>query len=150
MEDRLQRLEDLEAIRNLVAKYNFAFDTQDVDTYLTCWIEDGFVERRNSKPSCRGHAQLAALVRDFPVKGRHISTDLVITLDGDQATMKHYLLYLDMGPPCEVSMFGVWNDTVVRTADGWKYKERIFDPLAIRDSEVSPEFMAVVERAEHA
>jgi hypothetical protein len=148
MEDRLRRLEDLEAIRDLVARYNFAFDDRDVDAYLECWVEDGFVERRNSKPSCRGHAQLAVLARDFPVNGRHVSTDLVIDLDGDTATMKHYLLYLDMGPPCEVSMFGVWHDVAVRTSAGWKYKERIFDPLTIRESEVSPEFMTAVKKAE--
>lgn len=146
--EKLQRLIDLEDIRQLVARYNFAFDERDEVAYLDCWTEDGFVERRNSKPSCRGHAQLAALVRDFPVEGRHISTDLVIDLAGDEATMRHYLLYLDMGPPCEISMFGVWNDKAVRTASGWKYKERIFDPLTIRESEVSPEFMAAIEALE--
>lgn len=146
--DKLQRLLDLEDIRQLVARYNFAFDERDVAAYLDCWVEDGFVERRNSKPSCRGHAQLAALVRDFPVDGRHVSTDLVIDLNGDEAIMRHYLLYLDMGPPCEVSMFGVWNDKVVRTPGGWKYKERIFDPLTIRESEVSEAFMTKVEAFE--
>lgn len=146
----LQRLVDLEEIRQLVARYNFAFDGRDVAAYLECWVEDGFVERRNSKPSCRGHAQIGALCRDFPVKGRHLSTDLVINLDGDRATIRHYLLYLDMGPPCDISMMGIWNDTVVRTADGWKFQERIFDPLTIRDSEVSEEFMSSVEAAERA
>lgn len=145
---KLQRLVDLEDIRDLVARYNFAFDERDVDAYLACWTEDGFVERRNSKPSCRGHAQLAALVRGFPVEGRHISTDLVIDLEGDIATMRHYLLYLDMRPPGEISMFGVWNDVVVRTPDGWKFKERIFDPLTIRPSEVSSEFMDAVSTDE--
>ncbi|MEA3012555.1 MAG: hypothetical protein QOD42_1100 [Sphingomonadales bacterium] len=142
---KLQRLIDLEDIRQLVARYNFAFDERDDEAYIECWVEDGFVERRNSKPSCRGHAQLAALARDFPVNGRHVSTDLVIDLDGDEASMRHYLLYLDMGPPCEVSMFGVWNDKVVRTPTGWKFKERIFDPLTIRESEVSQEFMTAVD-----
>lgn len=145
---RLQRLIDLEDIRQLVARYNFAFDERDDAAYLECWVKDGFVERRNSKPSCRGHAQLAALARDFPVNGRHVSTDLVIDLAGDEARMRHYLLYLDMGPPCEVSMFGVWNDKVVRTPTGWKFSERIFDPLTIRQSEVSAEFMAAVEAVE--
>ncbi|HTU09580.1 MAG TPA: nuclear transport factor 2 family protein [Allosphingosinicella sp.] len=146
--EKLQRLLDLEDIRQLVARYNFAFDERDVAAYLECWVEDGFVERRNSKPSCRGHEQLAALVKDFPVDGRHVSTDLVIDLHGDEAEMRHYLLYLDMNGPCEVSMFGVWNDKVVRTPTGWKYKERIFDPLTIRESEVSEDFMTKVEAFE--
>lgn len=144
---KLQRLIDHEDIRQLVAKYNFAFDTRDEQGYIDCWTEDGFVERRNSKPSCRGHAQLAALARDFPVDGRHLTTDLIIDVDGDEAVMKNYMLYLDMGPPCEVSMFGVYFDKLVRTPSGWKFKERIFEPHTIRASETSAEFMSVVEAA---
>jgi hypothetical protein len=145
--EAVQRLHDYEAIRQLVAKYNFAFDSRDERAYIACWTEDGFVERRNSKPSCRGHAQLAALARDFPVNGRHVTTDLVIDLDGDRAEMKNYMLYLDMDPPCEVSMFGVYYDKLVRTAEGWKFSERIFEPHVIRESETSAAFMAVVEAA---
>src|SRR3546814_9574027 len=100
----LRRLADIEEIRQLVAKYNLAFDSRDEDGYVACWTEDGYVERRNSKPSCRGHVQLAALARDFPVNGRHITTDLVIDVNCDTAEMKNYMLYLDMGPPCEISM----------------------------------------------
>ena len=59
--------------------------------------------------------------------------------------MKNYMLYLDMGPPCEVSMFGVYFDRLVRTGEGWKFKERIFEPHVIRESETSAEFMSVVE-----
>ena len=147
---KVQRLLDLEEIRLLVAKYNFAFDTRDERSYLECWTEDGFVERRNSKPSCRGHAQLAALARDFPVNGRHLTTDVLIELDGDHATMRNYMLYLDMGPPCEVSMFGVYHDKLVRTAEGWKFSERIFDPHTIRPSETSEAFMSAVSLAADA
>lgn len=148
--EKLQYLLDLEDIRRLIARYDFAFDGRDEDSYAECWVEDGFVERRNSKPSCRGHDQLRALVRDFPVNGRRVTTNILIDIDGDEARIRNYLLYLDMGPPCEVSMFGIWNDKVVRTAAGWKFKERIFDPLTIRDYEVSPEFMTAVEKFEMA
>ncbi|MDO9486947.1 MAG: nuclear transport factor 2 family protein, partial [Sphingomonadaceae bacterium] len=87
------------------------------------------------------------LARDFPVDGRHLTTDLIIDVDGDEAVMKNYMLYLDMGPPCEVSMFGVYFDKLVRTPSGWKFKERIFEPHTIRASETSAEFMSVVEAA---
>ena len=147
---KLRHLADLEEIRQLVAKYNFAFDSRDEAAYIACWTEDGFVERRNSKPSCRGHGQLAALARDFPVNGRHITTDLIIDVNGDEAEMKNYMLYLDMGPPCDVSMFGVYFDKLVRTSEGWKFRERIFEPHVIRESEKSPEFMSAVETAGQA
>src|SRR3546814_3330437 len=141
----LRRLAEIEDIRKRVAKYNLAFDSRDEDGYVAFWTEDGYVERRNSKPSCRGHVQLAALARDFPVNGRHITTDLVIDVNGDTAEMKNYMLYLDMGPPCEISMFGVYFDKLVRTPEGWKFKERIFEPHVIRESETSEVFMSAVE-----
>jgi len=150
MDPKLQELLDKEAIKELVARYNFAFDSRDVDAYLACWVEDGFVERRGSQPSCRGHAQLAALCRDFPIKGAHTCTDFIFEIDGDRATTRHYQMYYDLGPPCVVSMFGIWNDKLVRTSQGWKFVEKIFDPLTIRESEVSPEFFAKMDRIEQA
>lgn len=145
---KLQYLLDVEEIRRLIARYDFAFDGRDEVAYLECLVEDAFVERRNSKPSCHGHDQLRALVRDFPITGRRVTTNILIDIDGDLARVRNYLLYLDMGPPCAVSMFGVWNDTVVRTESGWKFKERVFDPMTIRDYEVSSEFMTTVEKFE--
>jgi hypothetical protein len=138
---QLQRLLDIEEIRQLTAKYNLAFDSRDAEAYIQCWVEDGFVERRNSKPSCRGHAELAALARDFPVNGRHMTTDLIIEPHGDHAVMRSYMLYLDMGPPCEINMFGIYFDKLIRTAGGWRFTERIFEPHTIRPSETSAEFL---------
>lgn len=88
----LRLLANIEEIRQLVARYNLAFDSCDQAGYVACRTEDGFVERRNFKPSCLGHARLAALARDFPVNGRHITTDLVAEVNGDEAEMKNYML----------------------------------------------------------
>lgn len=137
-------LRDIEQIRKLIAVYNFAFDTRDEAGFTACWTEDGFAERHNSELQHRGHAQLAALVRDFPVDGRHLTTDLIIDLHGDTATTRSYMLYLDMGPPCEISMFGVYNDELVRVDGTWKFRRRSFVPHTIRPSEVAAGFMDAV------
>lgn len=144
--DQVQRLVDGEDIRQLVARYNLAIDGRDEAAYMDCWVEaGGHAERRGTPLSVTGTAQLRSLVRDFPVHGRHMSTDLIIQFDGDGAAVRHNLLYLDMAPPCAIGMVGIWNDKVVRTAKGWKFKERIFDPLTIRPSETSPEFFDAIE-----
>jgi len=52
-----------------------------------------------------------------------------------------------MGPPCDVSMFGVYFDKLVRTDEGVEFKERIFEPHVIRESETSASFMLFVEAA---
>jgi hypothetical protein len=137
----LQRLADHEDIRELLAKYDRAFTARDVSAYLECLTEDCHIERRDSEPSCTGHEELANLVRDFPVSGFRVSTGLEIDLRGDEASMRHFLLYIDKGPPCEISMFGTWFDELVRTKQGWKFRERIFEPLVIRASELSAAFM---------
>lgn len=143
-------LRDIEQIRKLVAVYNFAFDARDEAGFTSCWTEDGFAERHGSELQHRGHAQLAALVRDFPVNGRHLTTDLIIDVDGDSATLRSYMLYLDMGPPCEISMFGVYNDELVRVDGVWKFRRRSFVPHSIRSSEVAPGFMEAVAASTRA
>ena len=147
MKEKLQYLLDHEEIRQLAAKYVFAFDTRDEEAYVSCWTEDGFVERRGYQPTWQGHEQLAALVRVFPVEGRHLTTDLLIKVEGDRATMKSYLLYLDMKQPCEVSMVGVYDDILVRTSEGWKFEARSFEYHTIRESETSEEFTSAMQVA---
>lgn len=133
----LRLLLDIEQIKQLVAKYNFAFDNQDEAGYLACWTPDGYFERYNSRPRARGHVELAALVREFTVVGRHISSDFVIEVSGDTAVSENYCIYLDMKSPCEISMVGSYRDKLVRTAEGWKFSERIFEPYTLRESEAN-------------
>ncbi|MFJ9590904.1 nuclear transport factor 2 family protein [Streptomyces acidicola] len=41
LEPRIQALEDRAAIQNLAARYGFAVDDRDIDTYADCFTEDG-------------------------------------------------------------------------------------------------------------
>lgn len=149
--EKFQYLIDHEEIRQLAARYVFAFDTRDEQAYINCWTEDGFSERMHYTPNFRGHDQLATLVRVFPVEGRHLTTDHVIDVTGDTAKMKSYLLYMDMEKqPCEISMIGVYYDDLVRTADGWKFKQRSFEVHTIRESEVSQDFGSALQVAADA
>jgi ketosteroid isomerase-like protein len=117
-------MDDIEAIKQLTARYNRAFDSRDVQGYLDTWTEDGFFERSNAGRSYRGHAELDELVRTFPVDGRHITSDYIVDVDGDRAHSSCHLIYLDKDTGFSVAMFGVYSDDVVRTADGWKFASR--------------------------
>jgi ketosteroid isomerase-like protein len=117
-------MDDIEAIKQLTHRYNLAFDYGDVSGYLDTWSEDGFFERSNAGRAYQGHAQLEELVREFPVDGRHLSTNFIVEVDGDTATASSYLLYLDKSAGFAVSMFGVYADKLVRTDTGWKFSER--------------------------
>jgi ketosteroid isomerase-like protein len=117
-------MDDIEAIKQLSARYNLGFDYVDVDRYLSTWTEDGFFERSNAGRSYQGHEELRELLTGFDVDGRHITTNFIIDVDGDTATQSAYLVYVDAKDAFKVVMFGVYSDELVRTDDGWKYKSR--------------------------
>jgi 3-phenylpropionate/cinnamic acid dioxygenase small subunit len=117
-------VDDIEAIKQLTARYNLAFDDIDVDGWLATWTDDGFFERSNAGRSYQGHSELTQLISEFPVKGRHVTTNFIIEVDGDAATMSCYLTYLDPAQNFAVVMFGVYADEVIRTPTGWRFSSR--------------------------
>lgn len=117
-------MDDIEAIKQLTARYNLAFDDIDVERYLDTWTPDGFFERSNAGRSYQGHAELTELISGFPIKGRHVTSNFIIAVDGDHATQSCYLTYLDPSRNFAVVMFGVYADELVRTESGWKFSSR--------------------------
>lgn len=116
-------VDDVEQIKQLVARYNLAFDYGDVEGYLATWTEDGLFHRSNALRSYQGHDALRELITTFPVQGRHVSTNFVVDVDGDRATASSYLLYLSADGYQPV-MFGVYADELVRHPDGWRFSVR--------------------------
>jgi pimeloyl-ACP methyl ester carboxylesterase/ketosteroid isomerase-like protein len=116
-------VDDVEQIKQLVARYNLAFDYGDVEGYLATWTEDGLFHRSNALRSYQGHDALRELITTFPVQGRHVSTNFVVDVEGDRATASSYLLYLSADGYQPV-MFGVYADELVRHPDGWRFSVR--------------------------
>jgi hypothetical protein len=112
----------------LSARYSHALDHGEVDEWLDCWTSDGYFERFDSEPRARGHAELAEMARALTIRGRHITSDYVVTVEGDVATQRSYCLFVDVDKDCSAVMFGTYRDRLRRTPDGWKFQERIFHP----------------------
>lgn len=117
-------MDDYEAIRQLVARYNVAFDDLDVQGWVDCFTDDGFFERSNAGRSYSGSRELAELISEFPVQGRHVTTDFQIRVIGDEATMSCYLTYLDRANHHALAMFGVYADELRRVDGNWKFSSR--------------------------
>ena len=117
-------MDDYEAIRQLVARYNVAFDELDAEGWVDCFTEDGFFERSNAGRSYQGSDELRELISGFPVKGRHVTTDFQITVAGDRATMSCYLTYLDRANHHALAMFGVYDDELRKVEGSWKFSAR--------------------------
>lgn len=119
---------DRARIVELTARYNHAFDRGDIEAYTACFTDDGVMEIEGG-PRYQGRDGLADMARGTPPGAiMHVTTDAVVTVDGDRATQDVTLLVV--GLPTEanrgsrLTMSGSYADELVRTADGWRFARR--------------------------
>jgi hypothetical protein len=100
--DALQRLEDQLAIRELVARYNYAIDEARPEEWVATFVSDGTFES-------------TAL-------GAH-------TVNGDDATARCYLIAVNTKTtPPSILTTAVYDDVLHRTPDGWRFVHRKVTP----------------------
>lgn len=98
LEERARQLEDLEAIREAIARYGFYADLGLSEEYVRNWTPDGIYDT-GPNGVVRGHDELRTLVTDpngvhkREVEGhgsQHTGVNLVIRVDGDSAWAEGY------------------------------------------------------------
>lgn len=125
LEERIARIEDIQAIGQLRARYCQALDDGRWDDLADTFTEDGaFV----GLSTARGREEMLDF---FPTLNAttvtswwHFSSNETVDLDGDRATGTTWLLQ-----PCVVEgqsqiAAGRYDDTMVRTSEGWRFSER--------------------------
>ena len=120
-------LEDKEAIRELFSDYCFRMDTVQFRELGELFTEDGEWIAPYSR--ARGPAEIAGLMaRNIPAEPRrkHFIMNSLIQLDGDRATARtSYLVILQAaGAALVPSVAGTYEDMLVRTPAGWRFRER--------------------------
>jgi 3-phenylpropionate/cinnamic acid dioxygenase small subunit len=125
----MSMLEDKDAIRELLARYCFLLDGYKLGEFAALFTADGEWISRNG--TAKGPADIEALLRGMvpePAPGRrrkHFTTNIIIDLMGDAATViSNFLVVRDSEAGPAIAVAGTYEDTVVRTADGWKFKSR--------------------------
>ena len=119
--------EDKEAIRELFSEYCFRMDDFRFAELGALFTDDGEWIARYAR--ARGPAEIAALMaRNIPAepKRKHFIMNSLIQLDGDRATARtSYLVVLQAaGAALVPSVAGTYEDVLVRTAAGWRFRER--------------------------
>jgi uncharacterized protein (TIGR02246 family) len=123
---RCQFLLDYIAIRELTAKYNHAWDDGKPQEWADTFTADGEMV---APPvlAVAGRDALVAVVRQAGTGVVHATTDPVITIDGDEAHQSCTVIIgsgKGTAKRIDLSMTGRYADTLVRTADGWRFKRR--------------------------
>ncbi len=132
-------------IEQLIARYARAIDTCSNNgyDYADLYTADGaFIPSFNGKPGApiQGRERLAAVsgggsngCKNVPwiEQGvRHIYTNHVITPAADGATGVVDMLMIGLGgDPNKIEYDGYYEDTYVRTPDGWRFKARVHHAL---------------------
>jgi len=90
LEQRVQALEDRNAVIELAASYNRGVDQYNEDLWLSVFHPDAEYLIGDSFGNHYGHEQIRAILhglRDYFVEIHHYATNIVVELDGDRARM---------------------------------------------------------------
>ncbi len=125
--DDLGRIADELAIRRLSAQYSRCFDNVDPDAYADVFTDDGVLEVVGNV-TVSGRDGLRKMCEGTGFGVVHFTTDAIIDIDGDTATQDCYLIVSSRKKDRSAFAFtntGRYQDQLVRTPDGWKFKRRV-------------------------
>jgi hypothetical protein len=111
-------------IEQLYAQYNHAIDSGDAEGWAATFTPDGTFNRFAGKEA------LVGFIGQWKEKmngmnRRHWNTNLRILPSKDGASATVFLMLLDVGQkPATIVSTGMYNDTLVKTAEGWRFKTR--------------------------
>ena len=115
--------EDHIAIEQLYARYNQTIDSGDHEGWAKTFADDGALGNTT------GHAALAKTSQNWRdnrggATKRHWNTNLLITgVTPEGVTARVYLMVFD-GATLQASQVGVYEDLIVKTPAGWRFKKR--------------------------
>lgn len=119
---------DIAEIEQLYARYNQGLDFRDQELLLSAFADDA-VYTTGGGEAHEGKAAIAAwsapLLEAGPTTITHNNTSIVITpTDGGARGRGYWILFnVEQQPPAPM-MTGYYEDTFVKTANGWRIKTR--------------------------
>ncbi|MXO74379.1 nuclear transport factor 2 family protein [Altererythrobacter aerius] len=132
---RLRRVEDREAIRDLIARYGPLADAGEAQALAALWTEAGEYDVGGFHVA-RGRPAIAALIdaalhRALMADGcAHVLSAPAIDLDGDKAiAVNHSIVFRRNGDEWTVWRASANRWELARTPEGWRVARRVNRPL---------------------
>ena len=129
-------MNDTQAIQQTISRYAIGCSAQDWDSVIATFTADGAWEVPSRGLRITGHDALRAAMSGFVAGFDHfvqINAPAAITVDGDRATARSLIRecgkYTGRDEALEVT--GLYDDELLRTADGWKFERRTFTGLGM-------------------
>ena len=135
LEERLQALEDREAIRNLIARYGPGADCGDAAGVAALWAEDGSYSV-GGMVDAQGRSEIAALMtsdlhQSLMAEGcAHVLGPVAIDLQGNSAIARgHSVVFRKTANGFEAWRVSANRWELERATDGWQVRRRVNAPL---------------------
>jgi hypothetical protein len=131
----LQEISDRLEIQDLLVRYGYAMEGHDWDALDDVFTDDAVIDytdlhgTRGDLPTTKQFMQALA---NKPKEAQYLVATSRLAIDGDVAesrTIGRHPVLLDRGGPVPHVMFcAIWyNDRFVRTAAGWRIRERVVE-----------------------
>lgn len=130
LEEKIQLLEDIEAIRQLKYNYCYTADAGDVEGWLRLFTDDAIADFGHAR--YEGKNELRRFIADvFPSEcafTKHHVANPVIKVNGDQATGTWYVNCPATFKPTNEAMWigGTYEEGYVRQGGEWKCRSMVF------------------------
>lgn len=134
--------EDRAQIEDLQARYLFALDFFDLDTYVSTFTEDGVLDiimyQAKGRAEIRKKIEEARPVFDqasapeakgkYRPTGRHNISNIVLKIEGDKATGRSYWFHYSNNNPerrAALDGYGHYEDEMVKVNGKWLFSKRV-------------------------
>ena len=118
-------------IQELIAKYNLAIDTKNIDEWTNTWTDDGIWTATfgEAKGKTELHNMIDQVTNEFANGKRHLSTNIIIEdAPNNMAGAKSYLTVIEAKKTPEVVASGTYSDIIKKNNNGeWKFVQRKLD-----------------------
>jgi ketosteroid isomerase-like protein len=141
--------EDRALIEDLQARYLFALDSFDLDTYVSTFTEDGILDiveyQVQGREEIRKSLEESRPVfvpgtegeqEQYPASSRHNITNIVIKVDGDKASGRAYWFHYGNDNPerkAEIDAYGHYEDEMVKVDGQWLFSKRVIYNETVAD-----------------
>lgn len=131
VEQKIQRITDIEAIRRLLVEYGRTLDKRDFEAYSHLFARDGEWIGVGTIGGAQGPQSIRAFMeRNFgvtPARCNHLMTNMIIDVDGDSAIAWSRWILIDANAQdAPVLVYsGHYDDVLVREDGSWKFRKRV-------------------------
>ncbi len=121
--------QDYNEIHALYARYAHAYDRSNSEAYGNVFTADG--EFHAGQRVLKGRKEISALattrgpLKEHP-KVLHVNSNVLIEPSPEGAKGSAYVVLMDLTKNPAITGGGVYEDAIVKTPDGWRFKKRAY------------------------